>query len=254
MATVPDPTEPTAEQVAAAKEVAKRDPALRAFIAKAGPVRMRGGVGDYFGSLVRSIMYQQLAGRAAAAIHGRLVEALGGKVTPEAVLAADPEKLRAAGLSGAKLAAVRDLAQKATDGTVPLHDLHMLPDDELVARLSSVRGIGRWTAQMFLLFELRRLDVWPVDDLGVRNGYRLIHSLQEMPKPKELQALGDIYRPYRSIAAWYCWQAVHLMRGDMLLPGGDSPAERRPRAARAGAVEPSTKARRKPAARSARNR
>ncbi|HEV3235026.1 MAG TPA: DNA-3-methyladenine glycosylase 2 family protein [Candidatus Dormibacteraeota bacterium] len=238
MASVPDPTEPTAEQVAAAKQVAKRDPALRAFIAKAGPVRMRGGVGDYFGSLVRSIMYQQLAGRAAAAIHGRFVEALGGKVTPDAVLAADPEKLRAAGLSAAKLAAVLDLAQKSTDGTVPLHDLQELPDDELVARLSSVRGIGRWTAQMFLLFELRRLDVWPVDDLGVRNGYRLIHGLPEMPKPKELEALGDVYRPYRSIAAWYCWQAVHLMRGDMLLPGGEPAAAPKGRAARRSSARP----------------
>jgi DNA-3-methyladenine glycosylase II len=222
MATIPELTEPTPEVIAATRSIAKRDPVMRAFIARAGPARMRGGVGDYFGSLVRSIMYQQLAGRAAAAIHGRFVEALGGKVTPEAVLAADPQKLRAAGLSAAKLAAVIDLAQKSTDGTVPLGDLSELPDDELVARLSSVRGIGRWTAEMFLLFELRRLDVWPVDDLGVRNGYRIIYGLPEMPKPKELTALGDVFRPYRSIVAWYCWQAVHLSRGDMLLPGGEA--------------------------------
>lgn len=222
MATIPEPTEPTADVIAATRAVAKRDPVMRAFIARAGPARLRGGVGDYFGALVRSIMYQQLAGRAAAAIHGRFVEALDGKVTPEAVLAADPQKLRAAGLSAAKLAAVTDLAQKATDGTVPLQDLHELPDDELVARLSSVRGIGRWTAEMFLLFELRRLDVWPVDDLGVRNGYRLIYGLTDMPKPKELEVLGDVFRPYRSIVAWYCWQAVHLSRGDMLLPGGEA--------------------------------
>jgi len=222
MASAPEPTEPTPDVIAATKAIARRDPVMRAFIAKAGPARLRGGMGDYFGALVRAIMYQQLAGAAAAAIHGRFVEALGGTVTPEAVLAADPQTLRAAGLSAAKLAAVIDLAQKSTDGTVPLEDLYELPDDELVARLSSVRGIGRWTAEMFLLFELRRLDVWPVDDLGVRNGYRIIYGLPEMPKPKELQALGEVFRPYRSIAAWYCWQAVHLSRGDMLLPGGEA--------------------------------
>ena len=208
------------EVAAAAKQLAGRDPVMGAFIAKAGPVKLRTGVGDYFGALVRSIMYQQLAGKAAAAIHGRFVEALGGEVTPERVLATDPEKLRAAGLSGAKLAAVRDLALKSTDGTVPLYNLHELPDDEIVARLSSVRGIGRWTAEMFMLFELRRLDVWPVGDLGVRNGYRIVYSLEEMPTQKEMEPLGDPFRPYRSIAAWYLWQAVHIERGDMLPPGG----------------------------------
>jgi DNA-3-methyladenine glycosylase II len=216
----PELTKPTREVTAAAKAVARRDPVMAKFMIQAGPVAMRAGLGDYFGSLVRAIMYQQLAGRAAAAIHGRFVEALGGKVTPKQVLAAPPEQLRAAGLSAAKLAAVRDLAEKATDGIVPLAKLDRLPDDEIVARLSQVRGIGRWTAEMFLLFELRRLDVWPVDDLGVRNGYRIIYGLDALPKPKELDALGDVFRPYRSIVAWYCWQAVHLTRGDMILPGG----------------------------------
>jgi DNA-3-methyladenine glycosylase II len=220
MAHVMELVAPTAEMKKAAATLARRDPVLAKFMKEAGPVQMRAGAGDYFGALVRSIMFQQLAGRAAAAIHGRFVEALGGKVTPKAVLALAPEKFRAAGLSGAKTAAVLDLAQKSTDGTVPLAGLDELPDDEIVARLSTVRGIGRWTSEMFLMFELRRLDVWPVDDLGVRNGYRLIYGLPDMPKPKELQALGEAYRPYRTIAAWYCWQAVHLARGDMLLPGG----------------------------------
>ena len=213
-------TDAPPEVIAGAKEIARRDPVMAKFMKRAGPAKMRTGVGDYFGALVRSIMYQQLAGKAAAAIHGRFVVALGGEVTPEAVLAAEPEKLRAAGLSGAKLAAVRDLALKSTDGTVPLYNLHELPDDEIVARLSSVRGIGRWTAEMFMLFELRRLDVWPVGDLGVRNGYRIVYGLEEMPTQKEMEPLGDPFRPYRSIAAWYFWQAVHLERGDMLLPGG----------------------------------
>ena len=221
------PVKPNAAVTAAARGVARRDPVMGAFMKTAGPIQLRAGLGDYFGALARSILYQQLAGKAAAAIHGRFVEALGGKVTPKRVLAAPPESLRAAGLSGAKLAAVRDLAEKSTDGTVPLEDLDRLPDDEIVARLSQVRGIGRWTAEMFLLFELRRLDVWPVDDLGVRNGYRLIYGLAEMPKPRELEALGDVFKPYRSIAAWYCWQAVHLARGDMLLPGGSATPKRR---------------------------
>src|SRR4030081_3032640 len=221
MATIPEPIEPTPEVVAATRAIARRDPVMGAFIARAGPARMRGGRGDYFGSLVRAIVFQQLAGRAAAAIHGRFVEALEGKVTPEAVLAADPESLRAAGLSAAKLAAILALAHKSTDGTVPLGDLRDLPDDELVARLSSVRGIGRWTAEMFLLFELRRHHDRPRRDLGVGKRDRILYGLPEMPKPKELQALGEVFRPYRSIVAWYCWQAVHLSRGDMLLPGGE---------------------------------
>ena len=205
---------------AATREVASRDRVMAKFISRAGPMKLRPGMGDYFGALARSILFQQLAGKAAAAIHGRFVEAIGGEVTPAAVLATPPERLRAAGLSGAKTAAVIDLALKSTDGTVPLHGLEKLPDDEIVARLTAVRGIGRWTAEMFLLFELRRLDVWPVGDLGVRNGYRLIHGLPAMPTEKEMEPLGDPFRPFRSIVAWYSWQAVHLARGDMLLPGG----------------------------------
>jgi DNA-3-methyladenine glycosylase II len=110
---------------------------------------------------------------------------------------------------------IRDLAAKASDGTVPLDRLGRMPDDEIVRRLSEVRGIGRWTAEMFLLFELRRPDVWPVDDLGVRTGWGLVHGLEAGPTAKQLEPLGDVFRPYRSTAAWYCWQAVHLARGDV---------------------------------------
>jgi DNA-3-methyladenine glycosylase II len=119
-------------------------------------------------------------------------------------------------MSGAKTAALRDLATKVRDGTVPLADAHRVPDDDLIARLSSVRGIGRWTAEMFLIFTLGRLDVWPVDDLGVRRGYQVAYGLPEMPKPKALQALGDPFRPYRTVAAWYCWQATRLARNQPL--------------------------------------
>jgi DNA-3-methyladenine glycosylase II len=199
---------------AAARTLAGRDPVLRRLVKLAGPPRLRTRNPDgRYGALVRAIVYQQLAGSAAAAIHGRVRALVKGTLTPEAVAALPDDALRAAGLSGAKLAAIRDLTDKVLDGTVPLLRLGRLDDDEVVTRLSEVRGVGRWTAEMFLLFELRRLDVWPTGDLGVRAGYQLAWGLPDMPTPKELDVLGDPYRPYRSVAAWYCWEAVHLDRG-----------------------------------------
>jgi DNA-3-methyladenine glycosylase II len=197
-----------------AAAIARRDPAMAAVIEAVGPPALRPPLESEFASLVRSITFQQLAGRAAAAIHGRFVAALPDGLTPEAVLALPEPAFRAAGLSGNKTASIRDLAAKVVDGTVPLGDLDGLGDDEIIQRLSSVRGIGTWTAEMFLMFHLRRLDVWPVDDLGVRKGYALIHRLAEPPKPRELQSLGDVYRPYRTIAAWYCWRAAETVVPD----------------------------------------
>jgi DNA-3-methyladenine glycosylase II len=202
----------------AVEVIAAVDPLMAAFIQRAGAYEPRPGAGDYFASLARSILFQQLAGRAAAAIHARFVAAIGGVVTPEAVLAAPPEALRAAGLSGNKAAAIVDLATKVADGTVPLADLNSLDDEDIIGRLSSVRGIGRWTAEMFLLFELRRPDVWPVDDYGVRNGWSLIHSLPAIIMPRDLRLEGERFRPYRSVVAWYCWRAVSLLRREMVLP------------------------------------
>ena len=185
------------------------DPAFGPIVAAAPDFAVHGRrQGDYFNALVRAIVYQQLATKAAAAIHGRFIALFGGEPGPAAILAAPDEALRACGLSTAKLLAIRDLALKSTDGTVPLDRLEERPDDEIVARLSAVRGIGRWTAEMFLIFQLGRQDVWPVDDLGVRRGYAVVHRLPEWPKPKELQALGEIYRPYRTAAAWYCWRTA----------------------------------------------
>jgi DNA-3-methyladenine glycosylase II len=208
------------DTVAAVSAVSAADPALAALIEQVGGFEPRPPAGNYFATLARSIMFQQLAGRAAAAIHARFVTAIGGSVTPEAVLATSPETLRAAGLSGNKTAAILDLATKATDGSVPLDDLDTLSDEEIITRLSAVRGVGRWTAEMFLIFELRRLDVWPVDDFGVRNGWSLVHTLPETIKPRALLAEGERFRPYRSVAAWYCWQAVGLSRKPMVLPEG----------------------------------
>src|SRR5207237_2295128 len=139
-----------------------------------------------FAALVRAITFQQLAGRAAMAIHGRFVANFAGAIGPEAVLALPEAAFRAAGLSGSKAASIRDLAAKVADGTVPLASLDALEDDEIVARLSEVRGIGRWTAEMFLIFQLGRPDVWPVDDFGVRKGYAAVHGLARLPTPREL--------------------------------------------------------------------
>jgi DNA-3-methyladenine glycosylase II len=199
---------------AAIDEVAARDPVLANLVQLVGPVRHRPRDPDGpFGALVRSIVYQQLAGRAAQAIHQRVRAAVGDTLTPETLGAVSDQALRAAGLSANKLASLRDLSAKIMDGTVELHRSSRLSDDELVAALVTVRGIGRWTAEMYLMFELRRLDVWPVGDLGVRQGYGLAWRLQEPPSAKELAPHGDRFRPYRSVVARYCWAAVALFRG-----------------------------------------
>ena len=210
---------PRVSNTAAAAELARRDPVMAGLMAEAGPFRLRAPLESHFAALVRSITFQQLAGAAATTIHGRLVNALKGSVTPEAVLALSPEDMRAAGLSGAKAASITDLATKTLDGTVVLdpRGLGRESNDEVVTRLSMVRGIGRWTAEMFLIFQLRRLDVWPTGDLGVRRGYGLAYRIPT-PEPKELELLGEAFRPYRSVAAWYCWRAVDLERGGGLTP------------------------------------
>lgn len=198
----------------AARILAGRDPVIARLAADAGPPRLRRPQESHFAALLRAIVYQQLAGAAAAAIHGRLLTALGGNPQPEALLALPGEALRSAGLSASKAASVRDLAARVLDGTVVLspRGLGRESDQEIKARLSAVRGIGAWTADMFLLFQLRRLDVWPAGDLGVRRGYGLAWQVS-MPSARELEPLGDPYRPYRSVAAWYCWRAAELYAG-----------------------------------------
>lgn len=177
----------------------------------AGPVALGERQPSHYASLVRSIVFQQLAGRAAATIHDRLVHEVEGEVTAERVARADERRLRAAGLSAAKLAAVRDLTARVLEGGLDLEAVAGRDDDEVIEVLSEVRGIGRWTAEMFLIFQLRRPDVWPVTDLGVRRGYALAHGLGEVPSPAELAPLGEAYRPWRSAAAWYCWRAVEVL-------------------------------------------
>jgi DNA-3-methyladenine glycosylase II len=194
--------------------LAERDPVLRRLISEAGPPGVSPPSESHLAALVRAIVYQQLAGAAAAAIHGRLIAALDGEITPERILALSDETLRSVGLSRAKVASLRDLAAKVADGTVVL-DPDLVWDEsdaEVVTRLSTVRGIGRWTSEMFLIFQLQRLDVWPTGDLGVRKGYGLAWGIPT-PTAKQLEPLGEPYRPYRSVVAWYCWRASELYGG-----------------------------------------
>jgi DNA-3-methyladenine glycosylase II len=179
---------------------------------RTGPFHLPRSSRSHFAALAESILHQQLAGAAARAIHGRFVALFDGELSPEAVLAVPPGKLRAAGLSGRKVVSMRDLAAKVVDGTVPLHRIGRLADEEVITRLSVVRGIGRWTAEMFLMFQLRRLDVSPVGDYGIRKGYALAYGLRKLLTPKQLAREGERFRPYRTVAAWYCWQAVREQR------------------------------------------
>ena len=164
-----------------------------------------------FHALAESIAYQQLSGKAAATIFGRVRALYPGRkwLDPAKVLATQDETLRAAGLSRSKTAAIKDLAAKTLDGTVPLgRALLRMSDDEIVASLTQVRGIGRWTVEMLLLFDLGRPDVWPVDDYGVRKGFAKTFGKRKLPTAKQLMKLGEKWRPYRSIAAWYFWRAL----------------------------------------------
>lgn len=185
---------------------------MAGLMERTGRFRLPKPTTDHFAALAESILYQQLAGAAAAAIHRRFVALFDGALSPETVLALPEERLREAGLSRNKAVSIRDLAAKVVDGTVPVTRLNRIPDEEVIQRLSIVRGIGRWTAEMFLIFQLRRLDVWPVDDYGVRQGYSLAYGLPELLTPKRLRPEGDRFRPYRTVVAWYCWQAVHEAR------------------------------------------
>jgi DNA-3-methyladenine glycosylase II len=186
------------------------DPELGAFIAAYGPCTLepRQVPGGPFAALARAICYQQLAGAAAAAIHARFAALYGGEPTPSAVASTPDALLKGCGLSASKVAAVKDLAAKAMNGAVRLEGWNDRSDEEIVEDLSVVRGIGTWTAQMFLIFQLNRPDVWPTGDLGVRSGYARIHGRADAPTPAQLQAVGERYRPFRTVAAWYCWRAL----------------------------------------------
>jgi methylated-DNA-[protein]-cysteine S-methyltransferase len=199
----------------AVRYLCARDEKLAALIARAGPftLRLKETEGAFL-ALAESIVYQQLHGKAAATILGR-VKALFARpaFTPKDILGAAEPDLRAAGLSRGKLAALRDLAAKAEDGTVPtLPALAKMTDDEIVERLTVVRGIGRWTVEMLLMFRLGRPDVLPVDDFGVRLGFKQTFKTRGMPTAAQMQRRAEKWRPFRSVASWYMWRAVDLSR------------------------------------------
>jgi DNA-3-methyladenine glycosylase II len=226
----------TPDHSAACAHLARVDRKLAKIIAKAGPCFLQPETTQsLFESLMEAIVYQQLNGKVAATITAR-VKALfpenthriktrhgrqAGFPSPEQVLAATPELLRSAGLSQNKMLAIRDLAAKALDGTVPtVRVAHTMSDDALVEHLTQVRGIGRWTVEMLLLFRLGRPDVLAVDDYGVRKGFAKMHGMDELPKPKELMAYGERWRPHRSVACWYMWRVAEMK--DLPEPGAAS--------------------------------
>jgi DNA-3-methyladenine glycosylase II len=194
------------------QHIAATDPRIAALIARSPRYNIKPApLIRPFDALAESIAYQQLSGKAAATIFGR-VRALYPRrkyLDPKKILATPDESFRAAGLSRSKIAAVKDLAAKTIDGTVPsARAIARMSDEEIILRLTEVRGIGRWTVEMLLLFDLGRPDVWPVDDYGVRKGFAKTFGKRKLPTPKQLMKLGDKWRPYRSIAAWYFWRAL----------------------------------------------
>jgi DNA-3-methyladenine glycosylase II len=196
---------------AATKHLAERDERLKQLIAETLPLQMdQDPLQSPYEALLEAIAYQSISGKAAATIFGR-IKALSGNdraPSPEQILKLSKPVLRKAGLSGAKVLAMKDLAQKTIDGVVPtLEQAQKISDEELVERLVSVRGIGAWTVEMFLIFRLGRPDVLPIHDLGVKKGWSVVYGKKHMPKPKELLAFGERWRPYRTVASWYMWRA-----------------------------------------------
>jgi DNA-3-methyladenine glycosylase II len=206
-----------------------KDPKLAEIIRRAGPCQMRAyQEGAPFSALVETIVSQQLSTRAADTIFGRVCalchdaagnggsagDGSGGGLSPERVLTLDPAQLRAAGLSGAKAKYVQELAGKVTDGTIVLDDLGALPDEDVTRVLSQVKGIGPWSTHMFLIFRLHRPDVWPTGDLAIVKALQRFHGFRKVPKVKKLEKMGDAWRPYRSLAAWYLWASLSLKAED----------------------------------------
>jgi len=190
-----------------------QDPRIGALIEKVGKCRISTRRdGDLFSALCETITSQQLSTRVADVIYGRLCAACAPEPhpTPERILALDTAALRAAGLSGPKAAYVHALAERVGHGDLSLESLDTMPDDEVIAVLSSIKGIGRWSAQMILLFRLHRPDVWPIGDLGIVRGVERLHNLRKTPTPKRMEQLGAKWRPYRSVAAWYLWAGANV--------------------------------------------
>lgn len=207
-------------------QLAKRCPLMRRLIEQHGPCTLVPEPGrSPFESLVRAVAHQQLNGKAAETILGRFRALFPGRrfPSPDSIAAIDDEALRAAGFSRAKIASIRDIAAKALDGTIPTgRAIRRMGDEEIIARLVGVRGVGRWTVEMLLIFKLGRPDVFPADDFGVRNGYRIASGEAEMPKPKELLARAERWRPHGTTAAWYLWRAADAAKEARPIKGVNS--------------------------------
>jgi len=196
----------------AVRHLRRVDPELRRLIPRIGACKIQlAGHKSPYEALLRAIFYQQLHGKASATILQRFKDRFGAGhlPTPEQIVAADTRSLRAVGLSRQKIAAIRDLAAKTIDGTVPpLAEVERLPDDEIIRRLTAGRGIGVWTVEMLLLSQLGRPDVLASSDYGLRKGFQIVYRKRRLPKPKDLHAFGERWRPYRSVASWYLWRAA----------------------------------------------
>jgi 3-methyladenine DNA glycosylase/8-oxoguanine DNA glycosylase len=188
------------------------DPRLGDVIRRVGPFRLvRPTTGTHFDAVCRSIVYQQLSGKAAATIHGRVLELYGGRPPlPEELAATPDERLRAVGLSRQKLSYLKDLAARVAAGDLPIESLHELPDADVIEALVRVKGVGRWTAQMFLMFRLGRPDVLPELDLGIQNAMQRVYGLRKRPLPERVLKIGAPWAPYRTVASWYLWRSLEL--------------------------------------------
>ena len=219
---MPQPASPPYD-AAARRHLARADPALARVIGEVGPIKFAHRR-ERFPALVRAIIFQQLAGAAAATILARFVRAAGGDrfPTPAQVLAASDETLRAAGLSRGKIAYLRDLAGHVRDGSINFHRFPKMDDEEIIEHLTAVNGIGRWTAEMFLMFNLLRPDVLPVGDLGVRNAAGRLYGMPQAPTPGALRELGERWRPFRSAASWYLWQSLTIVTPDAAVSASSS--------------------------------
>ncbi|HSW49542.1 MAG TPA: DNA-3-methyladenine glycosylase [Bryobacteraceae bacterium] len=192
----------------ALEALSRADPVMGELIEQVGSYKIRYREPD-FETLAKTIVFQQLSGKVAATIFERLAAAAGnGKLTPEAALKLTPAKLRALGLSRQKIAYIRDIARHSRSGAVDFAALRKLTDEEVIQALTSLKGVGVWTAQMFLMFALRRKDVLPIGDLGIRAAVKKVYGLEEMPSPSAVGELGEKWRPYRTVASWYLWRSL----------------------------------------------
>ena len=198
----------------ARRSLCRRDPVLRSLIRQVGPCGLRWR-GDPYRYLIRGVLYQQLAGAAASAIEGRFKAEFGGRIpTPPRLLEASPQRLRGVGLSRQKAAAVRSIAEAFLDGTVSARKLPRMEDEEVIAAVTRIRGVGVWTAHMLLMFSLGRPDVLPVGDYGVRKAARDLYGLDALPNPRELESIAKPWQPYRSVASWYLWRHADITTPD----------------------------------------